>query len=98
MADKKIYLLAELNILPKFLEEAKEIFAEALRQTLKEPGCEALHTTSLDGEPNKLIFFEIFSSEEVHRLHLDQPYTKKMLTAIEGKLAEPMVMTRLHAL
>ena len=65
MADKKIYLLAELNILPEFLEEAKEIFAEALRQTLKEPGCEALHTTSLEGEPNKLIFFEIFSSEEV---------------------------------
>ena len=65
MADKKIYLLAESNILPEFLEEAKEIFAEALRQTLKEPGCEALHTTSLKGEPNKLIFFEIFSSEEV---------------------------------
>jgi quinol monooxygenase YgiN len=84
--------------LPEYLEETKAIFAEALTKVLKEPGCEAMYTTSIDGKPNKLIFFEIFSSEEAHKFHLEQPYTKKMLAAIDGKLAAPTVMTRLRAL
>ena len=37
MEDKKIYLLAELTILPEFLEEVKAIFKEALIPTLQEP-------------------------------------------------------------
>ena len=41
MEDKKIYLLAELTILPGFLEEVKAILKEALIPTLEEPGCEA---------------------------------------------------------
>jgi hypothetical protein len=40
--DKKIYLLAELTILPGFLEEVKAIFKEALIPTLAEAGWEAL--------------------------------------------------------
>jgi hypothetical protein len=39
--DTKIYLLAELTVLPGFLEEAKAILKEALIPTLEEPGCEA---------------------------------------------------------
>ena len=43
MEDMKIYLLAELTILPGFLEEVKVIRREALIPTPQEPGCEALH-------------------------------------------------------
>lgn len=98
MTDKKIYLLAELQVLPEFLDEVKAILAESLPHSLAEPGCEALHTTSIEGEPNKLIFFEIFSSQEAHTFHLNQPYIRKMFAGFEGKLAEPAVITRLHAL
>ena len=42
MEDEKIYLLAELTILPGFLEEVKAILREALIPT-PQPGCEALH-------------------------------------------------------
>ena len=47
MEDKKIYLLAELTILPGFLEEVKVILREALIPTPQEPGCEALYQPSL---------------------------------------------------
>jgi quinol monooxygenase YgiN len=42
MDNRKIYLLAELTVLPEFLDEVKAALAEALIPTLQEPGCEAL--------------------------------------------------------
>ena len=47
MEDRKIYLLAELTVLPGFLDEVKAILKEALIPTLQEPGCEALYETVL---------------------------------------------------
>ncbi len=97
MTDKKLYLLAEISSLPEFQEEVKAIFAKALITVLKEPGCEAMYTTSIDGEPNKLIFFEVFSSEAAHKFHMEQAYTRKLAADLEGKLAEPIIVTQLHA-
>jgi hypothetical protein len=51
MEDKKIYLLAELTILPGFPEEVKA-FKEALIPTLQEPGCEALYETGRKDDPH----------------------------------------------
>ena len=47
MEDRKIYLLAELTVLPGFLDEVKAILKETLIPTLQEPGCEALYETVL---------------------------------------------------
>ncbi len=96
-ADEKFYLLAEISVLPQFLEEVKAIFANALDLVLKEPGCEAMYTTSTDSDPNKLIFFEVFSSAAAHKFHMEQDYTQKLAVDLEGKLAEPIAITRLHA-
>ncbi len=98
MGDQKVYLLAELTILPNFLDEAKAIFREAIGPTLQEPGCEALFETSREDDPHKLVFFEVFSSPEAHRIHLEQDYTKRMFSALEDKLAGAPVMTKLKAL
>src|SRR6266850_3304239 len=97
MKDKKVYLLAELTILPGFLEGVKAIFKEALIPTLQEPGCEALYETGKD-DPHKLVFFEVFSSAAAHEFHLEQDYTKRMLVSLEGKLSGVPTMTRLSAL
>ena len=94
MDNRKIYLLAELTVLPEFLDDVKE----ALIPTLQEPGCEALFETSREDNPHKLIFFEIFSSPEAHKFHLEQDHTKRVLSALEGKLAEATIMTKLNAL
>jgi acetyl esterase/lipase len=42
MEDRKIYLLAELTVLPGFLDEVKAIREETHIPTLQEPGCESL--------------------------------------------------------
>src|SRR6267378_7796525 len=84
MKDKKVYLLAELTILPGFLEEVRAIFKEALIPTLQEPGCEALYETGRKDEPHKLVFFEVFSSAAAHEFHLEQDYTK-----LRWSIAEP---------
>jgi hypothetical protein len=57
VGNRKIYLLAELTVLPEFLDEVKAALAEALIPTLQEPGCEALFETSREDNPHKLIFF-----------------------------------------
>jgi quinol monooxygenase YgiN len=98
MNDRKIFLLAELTVLPEFLDEVKAELAEALIPTLQEPGCEALFETSREDNPHKLIFFEVFSSAEAHKFHLEQGHTRRVFSALEGKLAEPTIMTKLNGL
>ena len=98
MDNRKIYLLAELTVLPEFLDEVKAVLEEALKPTRQEPGCEALFETSREDNPHKLIFFEIFSSPEAHKFHLEQDHTKRVFSALEGKLAEATIMTKLNAL
>jgi quinol monooxygenase YgiN len=98
MQNQKVYLLAELTVLPEFLDDVKAILKEQLIPALQEPGCEALFTTSREGSPHKLVFFEVFSSPVAHRFHLEQDYTKRFFAAMEGKLAEAPIMTNLNAL
>ena len=97
MSDQKIYLLAEVTVLPEFMDDVRAILAEALAPTLKEPGCEAMIQTSRADDPHKLVFFEIFSSLEAHQWHLELDYTKKLFASREGKLAEEAVITSLNA-
>jgi quinol monooxygenase YgiN len=97
MTDGKLYLLAEFLVKPEFLEETKEIFSKLLPTVLREPGCEAMYTTSIAGEPNKLVFFEIFLSEEAHKFHMAQEYTHQLGVDLDGKLEKLMAVTRLNA-
>jgi quinol monooxygenase YgiN len=96
MADGKLYLLAEFTVKPELIEETKAIFSSLLPRVLEEPGCEAMYTTSIDGEPNKLVFFETFLSEEAHKWHMAQDYTHQLAVDLEGKLAAPPKMTKLN--
>jgi quinol monooxygenase YgiN len=98
MDSQKIYLLAEVTVLPEFLDDVKGALKEALIPTLQEAGCEGMFETSREDDPHKLIFFEIFSSSAAHEFHLEQDYTKRLFTVLEGKLAGALIMTKLNAL
>jgi quinol monooxygenase YgiN len=95
MSDEKLYLLAEFVVKPELLEETKEIFSKLLPTVLKEEGCEAMYTTSIKDAPNKLVFFEIFSSQQAHDWHMKQAYTQQLPLDLEGKLAAPPKITKL---
>ena len=59
MDGQRIYLLAELTVLPEFLDDVKGALKQALIPTLQEAGCEGMFETSREGDPHKLVFFEI---------------------------------------
>jgi hypothetical protein len=61
MDSQKIYLLAELTVLPEFLDEVKGALKQALIPTLQEAGCEGMFEKSREEDPHKLVLFEIFS-------------------------------------
>ena len=98
MDSQKIYLLAEVTVLPEFLDDVRGALKQALIPTLQEPGCEGLFETSREDQPHKLVFFEIFSSSAAHKFHLEQDYMKRLFTTLEGKLASATIMTKLNAL
>lgn len=98
MTDTKLHLLAEFLVKPEVLDETKQIFATLLPTVLQEDGCEAMYTTTVQGEPNRLVFFEVFSSEVAHTFHMAQGYTKQLAVDLEGKLLAPPVITKLSAL
>jgi quinol monooxygenase YgiN len=95
MDDEKIYLLAELSVLPELLDDVKGALKQALIPTLQEAGCEGMFETSQEGDPHKLVFLEIFSSSAAHKFHLEQDYMKRLFTALEGKPAGAQIMTKL---
>src|SRR6202030_1265448 len=45
MDSQKIYLLAELTVLPEFLDDVKGALKQALIPTLQEAGCEGMFET-----------------------------------------------------
>jgi len=46
---QKIYLLAEVTVLPEFLDDVKGALKQALIPTLQEAGCEGMFETSREG-------------------------------------------------
>jgi quinol monooxygenase YgiN len=70
---QKLYLLAEFIVKPEHLEDTKQIFSRLLPTVLQEEGCEAMYTTSIEGNATRLVFFEIFSSQAAHDFHMAQP-------------------------
>ena len=98
MDSQQIYLLGELTVLPEFLDDVKGALKQALIPTLQEAGCEGTFETSREGDPHKLVFFEIFCSSAAHKFHLEQDYMKRLFTTLEGKLAGAPIMTKLNAL
>ena len=88
MDSQKIYLLAELTVLPEFLDDVKGALKQALIPTLQEAGCEGMFETSRESDPHKLVFFEIFSSSAAHKFHVEQQdYMKRLFKRKEFSYA-----------
>ena len=51
MDSQKIYLLAEVTVLPELLDDVKGALKQALIPMLQEAGCEGMFETSREGDP-----------------------------------------------
>ena len=95
MNSQKYILLAQAEVQPEHRQTVLSAAKANLPLTIAEPGCEAFFQTFNADAPNQLVFFEVFTSEEAHALHMAQDYTQTFFSTIEGLLASPPVFTRL---
>src|SRR5260370_2162808 len=91
MYNQKIYLMAEVSVLPEFLDDVKGALKEALIPTLQEAGCAGMFETSRAGDPHKLFFFEIFSSSAAHKFHLEQDYINPLFPPFDSNYTAPSI-------
>ncbi|GAB3590390.1 putative quinol monooxygenase [Hymenobacter daeguensis] len=98
METQKFILLAQVTVRPEFLAEVTALAKATLVPTLQEPGCEVFVQTARKDDPNTLVFFEMFTSEQANELHLAQDYTKAFFAGVQGKVAAPPTMTLLQPL
>ena len=95
MPSQKVILLAQAEVRPESRDEIIAIAKATLELTLLERGCETFYQTSVEDDPNKLVFFEVFHSEQDYEIHLSQEYAKRFFASLEGKLIAPPTFTRL---
>lgn len=98
MSQFKIIVLAEITVKPEYLEEVKALSAATLKPTLEEPGCETFYQTVKADDPNTLVFFEVFLSQEALDYHMEANYTKTFFAGVDGKVAGKPVTTILQQL
>ncbi|WP_161964557.1 putative quinol monooxygenase [Mucilaginibacter endophyticus] len=98
MSNSKVIVLAEIPVKPEFLEEVKAISAKALIPTLQEEGVETFYQTVKKDDPNTLVFFEVFKSQQALDEHLAANYTKEFFAAVKDKLSDKPVSSILSEL
>ena len=98
MPNQKVILLAQAEVRPEYRDEIIAVAKATLERTLLERGCETFYQTAVEDDPNKLVFFEVFLSEQDHEIHLSQDYAKQFFATLDGKLVAPPTFTRLSSL
>jgi quinol monooxygenase YgiN len=86
------------NVLPEHRAELLQALRETQPLTRAETGVELLYPTMRKDDPNVLVFFEVFSSQDAYDFHMQQEYTKKFFATLEGWLVGEPVVTNLSEL
>jgi len=98
MPNQKVILLLQVKILPQYRAEILQVARETKPLTRAEAGIEAYYQTARGDDPDKLVVFVVFSSQDAHDFHFQQEHAKRTFAAFEGKLAEEPVITKLFEL
>jgi quinol monooxygenase YgiN len=98
MPSDKLILLIQAKVLPERRAELLQTVRETLPLTRAETGVELLYPTTRKDDPNTLVFFEVFSSQDAYDSHMQQEYTKSFFATIQGGLVGEPVVTNLSEL
>jgi quinol monooxygenase YgiN len=98
MPSDKLILLIQAKVLPEHRAELLQTIRETLPLTRAETGVEFLYPTTRRDDPNTLVFFEVFSSQDAYDSHMQQEYVKRFFATIQGGLVGEPVVTNLSEL
>jgi quinol monooxygenase YgiN len=98
MPNEKVVLLLQTKVLPQYRAEILQAARANKLPTRAEPSVEAYYQTARKDDPNTLLFFVVFASQDAHDFHMEKDYAKRTFAAFEGKLAEEPVYTNLSEL
>jgi len=95
MSNEKLVRLLQVKVLPKYRDEVLQAVRQNKLPTRADKGVEVYYQTARKDDPNTLLFFAVFASQEAYDSHLQQEHAKKTFTAFQGKLAEEPIRTEL---
>lgn len=82
----KVTIIAEINVLERFTDEVYEAAKEVWKATKKEHGCETFSFNINKENGLKIVFFEIFKSQEAFEYHVNADHTKTFLEFLKGRV------------
>src|SRR5262249_37773515 len=95
MTNGKIVRLLQVKVLPKYRDEVLQAVRENKLPTRADKGVEVYYQTARKDDPNTLLFFAVFASQDAYDSHIQREHAKKTFAAFQGKLAEEPVRTEL---
>ena len=95
MPNEKVVRLLQVKVLPRYRDEVLQAVRENKLPTRADKGVEAYYQAARKDDPNTLLFFAVFASQDAYDSHIQQEHAKRTFAAFQGKLAEEPVRTEL---
>lgn len=76
----KFVLVVEFQVKPESLAKFNELIAvNAKASVANEPGCRQFDVLRALDDPNRIVLYEVYDSEDAFKTHLEQAHTKTFL-------------------
>lgn len=81
---KKLLLNIERKVKPEHIKTLRDSFLKCRVETLKEKGCERYEIYQSSADPTIFFIYEVWTTEEAHRLHNSTPHVKVHIEECQG--------------
>ncbi|NLR78011.1 nuclear transport factor 2 family protein [Chitinophaga eiseniae] len=92
-ADKKLRLIATMEVLPGFETDVKKAISVMAVETRKEAGVELFLINTQSDSPQTIVVYEVYQSSEIFELHKAAPHAKAFFEFVKGKIKNDKIAT-----
>lgn len=86
----KFVLLVEFQVKPESLEEfLKLVDGNARDSVSKEPGCFQFDVMQTMDDPNHVVLYEVYATEDAFKAHMGMAHTQAFLAAVKPMAGPP---------
>jgi autoinducer 2-degrading protein len=86
----KFVLQVEFDVKPESLAEFLRLVDGNARDSVaKEPGCFQFDVMQTLDDPNRVVLYEVYASEDAFKAHMGMPHTQTFLAAVKPMAGPP---------